>query len=406
MDYVRPFVFESVSSALTFEVTPMTLAISAAWILVVVWLIIRAVRQQAAFQQLKSSPPPRPDAAERVAVIIPARDEAANIGGCVAALLVQDYPAAGFRVVVVDDQSTDGTAEIVAAFAAHDRRLTQIQIPSLPRGWIGKSHACWLGACAVAPETTWLCFMDADIRAEPGLISSAVAAAAAEDLDFLSLAPRQDLHSFAERLIMPCGLILLAFVQNLQQIQSPQGDDATATGQFILIRRLAYHQLGGHAAVRTAICEDAALARTAKRGGFRVAFHGGERLLRTRMYSGWRTLWIGLSKNVVDTLGGPLATTATVLLGTVLAWSALLIPIADATACYAGTPRSCLAIVVALPASVAAFGLHMAGAAFFRIPLWYGVLFPLGYTAGALIGLDSIRRRLSGRVQWKGRIYP
>lgn len=167
----------------------MTFAISAAWILVVVRLIIRAIRQQAAFQQLKSSPPPRPDEAERVTVIIPARDEAANIGGCVAALLAQDYPAAGLTVLVIDDQSRDGTAEIVAAFATHDRRLTQIQISSLPRGWIGKSHARWHGACAVAPETSWLCFMDADIRAEPDLITSAVAAAAAETWIFSPLRP-------------------------------------------------------------------------------------------------------------------------------------------------------------------------------------------------------------------------
>ena len=89
-----------------------------------------------------------------------------------------------------------------------------------------------------------------------------------------------------------------------------------------------------------------------------------------------------------------------------LAWAAVLVPLMDAAACRDGVPRACEALALALPASAAAFGLHLAGTRFFHIPFWYGLIFPLGYTVGALIAIDSVRRRLSGRVTWKGRSYP
>jgi chlorobactene glucosyltransferase len=238
------------------------------------------------------------------------------------------------------------------------------------------------------------------------LLVSALAYASAERLDFLSLAPRQNLLSFAERLVMPCGLYLLAFRQDLGRIQAPDSGEATATGQFILIRRAIYDHVGGHAAVRTDICEDVALARLVKRAGWRVMLADGERLLSTRMYDGWRSLWIGVSKNLVDMLGGSISTVATAVAGVVLAWSAILAPLMDAIGCARARDHACLALAIALPPSASAFGLHLAGAAFFRIPFWYGLLFPMGYTAGALMALDSVRRRATGRISWKGRTYP
>jgi chlorobactene glucosyltransferase len=105
-------------------------------------------------------------------------------------------------------------------------------------------------------------------------------------------------------------------------------------------------------------------------------------------------------------LGGTRSTVLTALVGVALAWAAVLVPLMDALACRDGVPHACEALAVALPASAAAFGLHLAGTRFFHIPLWYGLIFPLGYTAGALIAIDSVRRRLSGRVTWKGRTYP
>jgi len=125
------------------------------------------------------------------------------------------------------------------------------------------------------------------------------------------------------------------------------------------------------------------------------------------MYTGWATVWPGLAKNLVDTLSGPASALMTALIASPLAWAAYSIPALDALGCLdRGESTACFALAPALAASAAAIGLHLAGAAHFRIPLWYALLFPLGYSAGALMVLDSVRRRLYGRVRWKGRAYP
>jgi chlorobactene glucosyltransferase len=377
------------------------LAVSLLWLAAVAWLIMRALRQRGALHSVVPSLPS--GRTPGVAIVVPARDEAANIGRCLAALAAQTYPA--LRILVVDDESTDATPAITASFAARDGRFRLLHAPALPPGWVGKSHACSIGADA-ASDAEWLCFLDADVRAKPMLLASAVETAVSEKLDLLSLAPRQELVSFAERLILPCGLYLLAFTQDLQRIQAPDRPEVNATGQFMLIRRTAYDAIGGHAAVREAISEDVALARLMKRSGRSFALYGGERVLSTRMYSGWWTLWSGIAKNLAEMLGGARATILTALLGLVLAWAAVLVPTFDAWRCHDAVTQACGALAAALPASAAAFGMHLAGTAYFRIPFWYGLIFPLGYTAGALIALDSVRRRLSGRVCWKGRTYP
>ncbi|HUB65043.1 MAG TPA: glycosyltransferase family A protein [Methylocella sp.] len=383
----------------------MALLCSVAWLLIATWLIARAVRQNFAFRRLAPAAALSDSESPAVAIVVPARDEAENIGSCVSALTRQVYSKRRMSITVVDDHSSDMTARIVSALGCTDDRLLLLQSPPLPAGWTGKAHACWIGSRTAPAEAEWLCFVDADVRAGPMLMATAIAEASNRRLDFLSLTPRQELHSFAERLIMPCGFYMLAFCQDLVRIEASESGEAAATGQFILIRRVAYNQLGGHAAVRREICEDAALARLAKRSGLRVTIAGGDQLLATRMYKGWCSLWLGVSKNLVDMMGGPAATAITAILGVLLAWTAILLPLAEVIGCMRHNGHACLALMIALPASAAMIGLHMAGAAFFRIPVWYGLMFPLGYTAGALMALDSVRRRLSGRTVWKGRIY-
>ena len=230
-------------------------------------------------------------------------------------------------------------------------------------------------------------------------------AALAQHLDLLSLAPRQELQTFAERLVLPCGLILLSFIQDLRQAQARSGGEVTATGQFMLVRRDAYEAVGGHASVCRAICEDLEFARRVKRSGRSVLLMGGEELVSTRMYTGWRTLWPGLAKNLVETFGGPAATLGVALAAVIFAWAAYLLPLLDLLALRSGAEGALSASILALAGSGAAVGLHIAATFYFRIPFWYGFVFPLGYTAGALMAFDSVHRRLSGRVIWKGRIY-
>jgi chlorobactene glucosyltransferase len=390
----------------------MQLTASALWLVIVAWLLARAIRQRNVFGgvTLRRSAG-RGDSAQAVqlphlTLIVPARNESTNIQPCLAAILAQDYPADRLRVVVVDDHSTDDTAEIVQRLARTDARLVAVRAPPLPFGWTGKSHACWIGVTHASAASEWLCFLDADMRAHPLLLASAIEAAAAERLDLLSLAPRHELRSFAERLILPCGLYLLSFSQDLERIQAEDCADAVATGQFMLLLRAAYEDVGGHAAIREAICEDVALARCLKRRGYKVLMKDGSALLSTRMYTGWGTLWPGVAKNLSEMLGGPARTLAMALAALVLAWTAVLLPAADYLGCASGSSQACVALVPASLASAAVLALHLVGAVHFRVPIWYGLLFPLGYSAGALIALDSIRWRLTGRVRWKGRVYP
>jgi chlorobactene glucosyltransferase len=281
-----------------------------------------------------------------------------------------------------------------------------IACPPLPPRWCGKPHACWIGARMSRPNDEWLCFIDADVQAGPELIVSATTAARSQQLALLSLAPRQKLGSFAERLVIPCGLFLMAFYQDLGSVQSPHSNQTTANGQFMLVRKQAYEMAGGHAAVRSAICEDLELALLIKKAGGRVILQDGRSLLTARMYTGWSSLWTGLSKNLVEMLGGRAATLITALLIVVLSLASILLPAIDGIRCANGLSPDCIALVPALVATAAATGLHIAGASYFRIPLWYGLLFPLGYCVGACLALESLRRHWRGKIVWKGRSYP
>jgi len=379
--------------------------LSSIWLAIIAWLIVRAFRQRGLLPRLARASPPPANHAPLITVIVPARDEESNIGPCLRSLLAQDYPSDRLAVLVVDDSSVDATAAIVRNIARRHPQIALIQSPPLPSRWIGKSHACWIGVRSAPTETAWLCFIDADVRLKSGALSSAMFAASTRELDLLSLAPRQELHSFAERLILPCGLIVLSFLQDLRQVQGRSGPNVTATGQFMLVRREAYETVGGHAAVSRAICEDLEFARRLKQSGGSVLLMGGERLLSTRMYTGWSTLWPGLAKNLVDTLGGQTATLSLALAGVSLAWAAYLVPLIDLAGWWWGSADALYALPLALAATGAAVGLHIAATFYFRIPFWYGLIFPLGYTAGALMAFDSVRRRQSGRVSWKGRIY-
>ncbi|HEX7969618.1 MAG TPA: glycosyltransferase family 2 protein, partial [Stellaceae bacterium] len=309
------------------------------------------------------------------------------------------------QIVVVDDGSTDATASLARDAAAGDRRFAVMEAGALPAGWTGKSHACWCGA--VAMQSQWLCFIDADTVARPALLRSAVAVAARRDIDLLSLEPRQELITAWERLIIPAGLCALGFAGDLRRTGDPGRAAAAANGQFILVRRATYERVGGHAAVRDEVAEDSAFAARVKAGGGRVALLDGATLVSARMYRTLPQLWEGLAKNVTETFGGVRATAIVAALGLLLAWAAVAIPAALAlTLLPAGpSPLGAAAVGIAVLASLAVTGMHIAASRYFAIPCWYGVLFPIGYTLAALLAMDGISARRHGRIAWKGRIY-
>lgn len=386
----------------------LPLVLSLLWLCAVLLLVGRALGQGRGLRMLEPTVYVPRTAVPRVTVVVPARDEAANIGACLASLLSQNYPATQLEVVAIDDGSEDETAALIAAAARDDARLHALSCPPLPPGWIGKSHACWYGTQQVSPQapSDWLCFTDADVRAGPDLLATAMAEVEARGLDLLSLLPRQRFVSFAERLVMPCGLYLLSVRQSPARVQAGRENAVIATGQFILVRRLAYERAGGHAAVRDDVAEDVALAERVQRCGFRIALASGDQLYEARMYTGWRTLWFGVSKNLVEMLGGRSETLAIGIGACLLGWTSLLLPAFTASRCLTAGGGACLAFALAGTGSAAAVAFHIGGTLLFEIPLWYALLFPLGYTIIGLLAADSVRRRLLGRTRWKGRVYP
>jgi chlorobactene glucosyltransferase len=375
------------------------------WAATVAWLIGRAARQFRAYRELEVEPPQIDATLPPVAVVIPARNEAHAIGRCIAALATQDYPAQAVEVVIVDDNSSDDTVIAASAVAAKYRRRFRVMAAGpLPAGWTGKSHACWRGATDTEGE--WLCFLDADTVPAPSLLRSAVLAARRERLDFLSLEPRQELGTPWERLVIPAGLFALAFALDHRRTNDPADPAAAANGQFILVRRATYAAAGGHASVCGSIAEDSALAQAVKCRGFRIMLIGGAALIRTRMYGDFASLWEGLSKNCVATFGGRTIMLIVSTAGPLLAWSAAAVPLVlGVLAVQRPSPLLLGAFTIALLASTATVGLHVAGARHLGIPAAYGLLFPVAYTLAAAIGISGVMQQHRGRTRWKGRIY-
>ncbi|MBX6746251.1 MAG: glycosyltransferase [Acetobacteraceae bacterium] len=338
-------------------------------------------------------------------MIIPARDEAANLGPTLATLSAQRYPRECCRILVIDDGSCDDTAKVAGQAAAADPRIRLYPAGRLPDGWLGKPHACWRGA-RLATDADWLCFMDADVRAAPDLLASAVSQAERERLDMLSLLPFQELGSFWERLVIPAGMLMIACAKDLRAVQDPASPEAEANGQFILIRRAAYMALGGHAAVRGEVCEDLALARRAKAAGYRLRLVAAEHLARTRMYRDLGSLWEGFAKNAVEIMGDGRRTMLVADLGALFAWTAFLLPLLlGAAALHQPEPAALLGAALAALGSAVVLGVVAGTARHFRAPMALALLFPIGACMAAALAWHSVSLRRRGHVTWKRRRY-
>ncbi len=253
-----------------------------------------ALRRRPRLAQVAMPPDER---APLVSVIVPARDEAENIAACLATIVASSYPRR--ELIVVDDRSADGTLEIAHAIAERsDVPVEVVEGEPLPPGWIGKPWACWQGVARARGEL--LAFTDADTRHEDELLGRAVGALADSGADLLSVAPRQLMVGFWEKLLLPHVFALLWLRWRdpaaVQRARRPR--DALAGGQFILVRRAAYDRAGGHAAVRGEVVEDLALAQRVVAAGGRLYLGIAEELIETRMYRSLRQILEGWTKNL------------------------------------------------------------------------------------------------------------
>ncbi len=246
---------------------------------------------------LTGSDPGPPADPPRLSVLVAAKDEKHNIGPCVRSMLAQDYP--NFEVIAIDDRSTDGTSEILAAMAAEDPRLRVLTIDELPRPWYGKNHAMWTGVQEATGD--WLCMIDADTRhTSRRSLSVSVQYAIDHGADLLSLLPKLEMIGFWENVVQPvCGAVMVYWFQP-EKVNSTRFDHAYANGAFMLFRKSAYEAIGGHEGIAEQMMEDLRLAERIKGGGHRLMVCPNDGLFVSRMYTslaqivnGWSRIFWG-----------------------------------------------------------------------------------------------------------------
>ena len=231
--------------------------------------------------------------AESVSILVPLRNEAENVNVVISSLLNQ-RELDDFEVIALDDSSTDSTRTLLHAFS--DKRLRVIEGLPLPSDWLGKNFACHQLASAARGE--FLVFVDADVRLSDTAISSSINAMKRWRWDFISPYPRQIAITFMERLTQP--LLQWSWFVSLplrlaEALQRPSM--VVANGQFLMMRRNAYFQAGGHHAIKQEVLDDLELARSMVRSGFRGGVAEGSRIANCRMYSNSKDLIEGYSKS-------------------------------------------------------------------------------------------------------------
>ena len=232
-----------------------------------------------------------PEPVPRVSVIIPARDEAANIGCAVAALLAQDYPR--LEVIVVDDRSTDDTARIVREIAAGDARVRLLQNLELPAEWVGKAWVLQKAAAQAHGEI--LLFLDADVTLDPGALRVMVRHLVDHRIDLLTMILRSTNESVWDAVYFVVGGILL-YRFRLGRVNDPRGSRAFANGQNLMIRADVYRDINGHEEVKSVVQEDIALARMLKRRGLKPQAVYGFDMGSARWYRRASDAWRGWTR--------------------------------------------------------------------------------------------------------------
>lgn len=373
----------------TFIVIGISILIFESIILLVMFSNLRVVRRLGDF--------PDPTHWPSVSVLVPARNEENNIESCVQSLLNQDYP--NLQIWVLDDHSTDNTWQILTRLAACNSQLKILKGESLPPGWLGKHWACHQLAQAV--DTDLLLFTDADTRHHPATVRKSVSALTADQLDMLTALPREEVITWGEKLIVPLiSWSIFTFVPLWLAYRLPYSILSAAIGQFMLFRREAYRQIGGHEAVRQHAVDDLALGRRIKVHRLRWRLLDGTQHVYCRMYRNFGEVYEGISKNLFAAFeyGVPQFLFVWNWLGFVF-WMPLLILLLP----LFGWPIGPLPIALALTAvglALFLWGIHHLR---FGYPWYLALLYPITILLAVTIAIRSMALALTNRATWKGR---
>ncbi len=324
-----------------------------------------------------------------ISVLVPARNEEANIGAACAAILASS--GVDLELVVLDDASTDRTPAILAAIA--DPRLRIASAPQLPAGWSGKQHACHiLGSLA---RHDLMVFVDADVRLGPDALSRMAGFMQRHDTGLASGFPRQVTRTWSELLLLPLiHFLLLGYLPMRVMRRSVAASLGAGCGQLFIARRDAYRAAGGHAAIRASLHDGITLPRAFRAAGHMTLLFDATAFATCRMYQSASQVWEGLCKNATEGMAKP---------GALPVWTVIL----------AGGQVLPLGLLLASPGWLAAsaFGVGLLTrlllALRFRQSLLSAVLHPAGVAALLAVQWFSlVRAARGGQATWRGRAYP
>lgn len=352
-----------------------------------------------------AGPMERTDAPLELSVIVPARNEEANLRACLESLVAQHEKifalGTDWELLIVDDHSTDSTAAIAQEIAGRFPGVYLLPAPELDvrgaeRAFTGKTNACWAGA--EKTQGRWLLFTDADTVHEAGDLRRALHEADRHGVALLSYSPRQVMTGVAQHLLMPLVFSELASVYPPAKVNDPQDRTAAANGQFLLVQRDAYFALGGHKAVGRSVLEDVDLALRVKRSKRSIRLRFAPDALSTRMYTGFSDMVEGWTKNLALLFPHALRLALWRLLDILL----LLLPVLLWLLPYLVTWQR-VALLALWARTLLRFYQRVSRAHF---PFWVTALSPLGLPLFVyLLASSYVRHRLLHSVTWKGREY-
>jgi len=326
-----------------------------------------------------------------VTAIVPARNEEAVIAACIASLGSQ--PEIG-EILVVNDESSDGTARVVKSLMGRVPNLCLLEAGGLPDGWVGKNHALWVGVQQA--KSAWLLFTDADSEHERNSASRALQIAQEHDAALVSFSPEQITETWYEKALIPYIYLRLAKRFSYEMVNDPNSPAAAANGQFLMMRRDVYDAIGGHSTFAGEVLEDVALAMRVKATGHRIWFGSGKGIVCVRMYRSFQAMWQGWKKNLYRLMGGtPWAVFRE--MESSLPWIPLLLMVAGMK-----YPFLLFLGVLLLIARQTSYGLDLARNHFPFSFIFYYVPAVALYVA---VLWASYRSHVKGRIQWKGREY-
>lgn len=361
-----------------------------------IWIYLIAGR--GGFWRVRETMPPKWDGApRRIAVVIPARNEASSVGQAVRSLLAQDY-AGPVRIILVDDCSSDGTAEVAreaAAAAGANSRLTIVQARPLPKGWTGKLWAVAEGLQEAA-GADYLLLTDADVVHAPENVRELAARAETGGLDLASLMVKLRCESLAERALIPAFVFFFFKLYPPSWIARQDDKTAGAAGGCVLIRPAALDRIGGIAAIRSELIDDCSLAAAVKRSGGRIWLGATSRTHSIRDYKTFREIERMVSRTAFTQLKHSIPLLAGTVIGMALTYLAppLLFLLASPPAAWLG-----LAAWILMAAA------YWPTLRFYRRSALWAPLLPLValfYVAATVHSAWSYWRGRGGA--WKGRV--